>query len=48
MFSIELLHLQDHAGAIMHSVFGLGLYSGLNVSQYITEAVGLLNVQAGY
>ena len=38
----------EHIGPVTHAVFCLGLYSGVNVSQYLTEAVGLLNVQAGY
>ena len=45
----DLLPLaQEHAGHVMHAVFSLGLYSGVNVSQYLAESISLLNVNAGY
>jgi integrator complex subunit 1 len=39
---------QEQLSVVLQTVFCLGLYSNMNVAQYLTETINVMNMQAGY
>ena len=39
---------QESLVSVMTAAFNLGVHGSLNVTQYITETVGVLNMSLGY